>query len=295
MNKFLVLGILIISPNVWADSINVLSSFSILGDMTKELGGDRIKVTTLIGANQDAHTYQLQSQDIKKIQSAKLIIMNGLDFERADIRRAVQNSGKKFVNATTGINALPVAAHDHHSEHHDHGVYDPHVWHDPVLMQTYTRNITNALISVDPQGKQYYLNRLKDYQSKLNQLHIWSQNQFQTVPAAKRKAMTAHHSFAYLGKRYQIKFYSPQGVSTHDAASASTIASLIKHIKKEQIKALLIENMVNPKIVQQISKETKVNTKGTLYTDALSTSGAGKTYLSLMRHNVVTLTNAMKN
>lgn len=295
MNKILTLAALLVSTNLFANPINVLSSFSILGDVSKELGGERVKVITLIGADQDAHTYQLQSQDVKKIQSAKLIIMNGLGFERADIRRAVQNSGKKIVNATAGIKALPIVSHEHHSEQHDHGAYDPHVWHDPILMQTYSRNITNALISIDPQGKEYYLNRLKDYQTKLNQLHVWTQSQFQMVPVAKRKAMTAHDSFAYLGNRYKIKFYSPQGVSTHDTASAATIASLIQQIKQEQIKALLIENMVNPRIVQQIAKEAKVNTKGTLYADALSIRGSSQNYWGLMRHNVSTLTNAMKN
>lgn len=295
MNKLWVLGVLLLTTNLWANPINVLSSFSILGDVTKELGGERIRVSTLIGVNQDAHTYQLQSQDMQKIQSSKLIVMNGLGFERADIRRAVQKSGKKIVNATAGINALPIATHEHHGDHHDHGAYDPHVWHDPILMKTYSHNITNALISIDPQGKEYYLKRLKDYQGKLNQLHLWSQSQFQAVPIDQRKAMTAHHSFAYLGKRYQIKFYAPQGVSTHDAASASTIAALIQQIKRKQIKALLIENMVNPKIVQQIAKETKVNTKGTLYADALSQSGLAQSYWGLMRHNVSTLTHAMKN
>ena len=171
MRNILTLSLLLASTPLWAAPIQVLSSFSILGDVTQQLGGERIQVQTLIGANQDAHTYQLQSQDVKKIQAAKLIVLNGLGFERADIRRATQNSGKKIVNATQGITALPIPEHDHkHAGHnHDHGAYDPHVWHDPILMKTYAANITQALVAIDPAGKAYYQARLNQYQNQLNQ------------------------------------------------------------------------------------------------------------------------------
>ena len=296
MRNILTLSLLLASTPLWAAPIQVLSSFSILGDVTQQLGGERIQVQTLIGANQDAHTYQLQSQDVKKIQAAKLIVLNGLGFERADIRRATQNSGKKIVNATQGITALPIPEHDHkHAGHnHDHGAYDPHVWHDPILMKTYAANITQALVAIDPAGKAYYQARLNQYQSQLNQLHAWSQQQFNSVPISKRKALTAHHSFAYLGKRYHIQFYAPQGSNTHDSASAAGVARLMKQVKQERIQAVLIENMVNPKLVQQIARETGSKTQGMLYADALSQQGEAKTYVGMVRHNVNTLVRAMK-
>lgn len=296
MQKTLILSLLLASTPLWAAPVQVLSSFSILGNVTQELGGERVQVQTLIGPNQDAHTYQLQSQDVKKIQAAQLIVLNGLGFERADIRRATQNSGKKIVNATQGLPALPLPAHDHHhaGHNHDHGAYDPHVWHDPILMKAYAANITQALIATDPAGKTYYQARLAQYQSQLNQLHAWSQQQFNAVPASKRKALTAHHSFAYLGKRYHIQFYAPQGVNTHDSASATSVARLIKQVKQERIQAVLVENMVNPKLVQQIARETGSKTQGMLYADALSQQGAAKTYVSMVRHNVNTLVAAMK-
>ena len=296
MQKTLILSLLLASTPLWAAPVQVLSSFSILGNVTQELGGERVQVQTLIGANQDAHTYQLQSQDVKKIQAAKLIVLNGLGFERADIRRATQNSGKKIVNATQGLPVLPLPAHDHHhaGHNHDHGAYDPHVWHDPILMKAYAANITQALIATDPAGKTYYQARFAQYQSQLNQLHAWSQQQFNAIPVSKRKALTAHHSFAYLGKRYHIQFYAPQGINTHDSASATSVARLIKQVKQERIQAVLVENMVNPKLVQQIARETGSKTQGMLYADALSQQGAAKTYLGMVRHNVNTLEAAMK-
>lgn len=296
MKKIMVLSLMLIGVQAWAEPINVLSSFSILGDVTQQLGGNRVKVNTLIGANQDAHTYQMKAQDVKKIQDAKLIVLNGLQFERADIRRATQNSGKKIINATQGIQAMPMPEHDHEHGHegHDHGAFDPHAWHDPVLMKTYANNITNGLIAIDPQGKSYYQQRLQQYQQQLDQLHTWAQQQFASVPVANRKAMTAHHSFGYLGQRYRVTFYAPQGVSTSDAASAATVATLIKQIKQDRIRALFVENMVNPRIVQQIARETGAKTQGTLYADALSSSAPANTYLGLMRHNVSALVQAMK-
>ena len=299
MHKIILISLLLTSTPLWAAPMQVLSSFSILGNVTQELGGERVQVQTLVGANQDAHTYQLQSKDVKKIQAAKLIVLNGLGFERADIRRATQNSGKKIVNATQGLPALPLQEHDHqHAGHnHDHGAYDPHVWHDPILMKAYATNITQALIASDPAGKTYYQARLTQYQNQLNQLnqlHVWSQQKFNAVPMNKRKALTAHHSFAYLGKRYHIQFYAPQGVDTHDSASATSVARLIKQVKQERIQAVLIENMVNPKLVQQIARETGSKTQGMLYADALSQQGEAKTYLGMVRHNVNTLVAAMK-
>ena len=161
-------------------------------------------------------------------------------------------------------------------------------------MKAYAANITQALIATDPAGKTYYQARLAQYQSQLNQLHTWSQQQFNAVPVSKRKALTAHHSFAYLGKRYHIQFYAPQGVNTHDSASATSVARLIKQVKQERIQAVLVENMVNPKLVQQIARETGSKTQGMLYADALSQQGAAKTYLGMVRHNVNTLVAAMK-
>ncbi|UOO91806.1 MULTISPECIES: metal ABC transporter solute-binding protein, Zn/Mn family [Vitreoscilla] len=279
---------------VWAQKpIAIVTSFSILQDITQQLGGNRVQVTTLISPNTDAHTYQLRAQDMQKIQAAQLIVLNGLSFERADIRRATQNSGKKIVHAAAGLPALPMAEHEHHASH-EHGAFDPHVWHDPILMQTYSRNISQALIQIDPQSKAYYQQRLQQYQSQLQQLHTWAAQQFQNIPQAQRKALTAHESFAYLGKRYHIHFYAPQGISTHDAASAASVAALIQQIKRDKIKAVFVENMVNPKLVQQIAKETHTRQSGVLYADALSQQAPANTYLGLMRHNIQALANAMR-
>lgn len=161
----------LMSGAVYAAPMNVVTSFSILGDVAKQIGGDRVAVQNLVGANQDTHAYHMTSGDIKKIRGAKLVLLNGLGLEAADVQRAVKQSKVPFAEAAKGIQALKAEEgehhHDHEGHHHDHGEFDPHVWNDPVLMTTYAQNVANALIQADPEGKTYYQQRLGNYQVQL--------------------------------------------------------------------------------------------------------------------------------
>lgn len=147
----------LMSGAVYAAPMNVVTSFSILGDVAKQIGGDRVAVQNLVGSNQDTHAYHMTSGDIKKIRGAKLVLLNGLGLEAADVQRAVKQSKVPFAEAAKGIQALKAEEgehhHDHEGHHHDHGEFDPHVWNDPVLMTTYAQNVANALIQADPEGK----------------------------------------------------------------------------------------------------------------------------------------------
>ena len=216
----------LMSGAVYAAPMNVVTSFSILGDVTKQIGGDRVAVQNLVGANQDTHAYHMTSGDIKKIRGAKLVLLNGLGLEAADVQRAVKQSKVPFAEAAKGIQALKAEEgehhHDHEGHHHDHGEFDPHVWNDPVLMTTYAQNVANALIQADPEGKTYYQQRLGNYQVQLKKLHSDAQAAFNAVPAAKRKVLTGHDAFSYMGKRYNIEFIAPQGVSNEAEPSAKS-------------------------------------------------------------------------
>ena len=149
-----------------AAPLPVVTSFSILGDVAKQIGGERVSIQSLVGANQDTHAYHMTSGDIKKIRSAKLVLINGLGLEAADVQRAVKQSKVSYAEAAKGIKPLKAEEeegghhhdhdHDHEGHHHDHGEFDPHVWNDPVLMSTYAQNVAEALIKADPEGKVYY-------------------------------------------------------------------------------------------------------------------------------------------
>ena len=177
---------------------------------------------------------------------------------------------------------------------HDHGEFDPHVWNDPVLMQRYAANVAIALIKADPAGSRYYQQRFKDYQNVLNQLNNYANQQFGAVAPAKRKVLTGHDSFAYLGKRYQVKFISPQGVSSEAEPSARQIAAIIRQIKAENVKAVFTENIKDGRMIARIAKETGVKVSGGLYADALSSGAPAGTYADMFRYNVRVMSEAMK-
>ena len=285
------------SGALYAAPMPVVASFSILGDVAQQIGGERVAVQSLVGANQDAHAYNLTSSDIKKIREARLVLLNGLGLEKAELPRAVKQSKVASAEATAGIK--PLAADEHHHEHnhghdHDHGEFDPHVWNDPVLMQRYAANVAIALIKADPAGSRYYQQRFKDYQHVLNQLNNYANQQFGAVAPAKRKVLTGHDSFAYLGKRYQVKFISPQGVSSEAEPSARQIAAIIRQIKAENVKAVFTENIKDGRMIARIAKETGVKVSGGLYADALSSGAPAGTYADMFRYNVRVMSEAMK-
>lgn len=285
------------SGALYAAPMPVVASFSILGDVAQQIGGERVAVQSLVGANQDAHAYNLTSSDIKKIREARLVLLNGLGLEKAELQRAVKQSKVASAEATAGIK--PLATDEHHHEHdhghdHDHGEFDPHVWNDPVLMQRYAANVAIALIKADPAGSRYYQQRFKDYQNVLNQLNNYANQQFGAVAPAKRKVLTGHDSFAYLGKRYQVKFISPQGVSSEAEPSARQIAAIIRQIKAENVKAVFTENIKDGRMIARIAKETGVKVSGGLYADALSSGAPAGTYADMFRYNVRVMSEAMK-
>ncbi|MFD1245483.1 metal ABC transporter solute-binding protein, Zn/Mn family [Paralysiella testudinis] len=285
------------SGSLLAAPMPVVASFSILGDVTQQIGGERVAVQTLVGADQDAHVYQLNSGDIRKIRAAKLVLVNGLGFEKAELARAVQQSKVPMAVASQGIKPMAAAddhGHSHGGHNHDHGTEDPHVWNDPVLMQTYAQNVANALIKADPAGKSHYQQRLKNYQTELSQLNTWAAQSFNAIPAAQRKVLTGHDAFGYLGKRYNIQFIAPQGVSTEAEPSARQVAAIIRQIKQQGIKAVFSENIKDSRMVDRIAKETGVKVQGKLYSDALSKTAPANTYVGMFRHNVTALSNAMK-
>ena len=283
------------SGALYAAPMPVVASFSILGDVAQQIGGERVAVQSLVGANQDAHAYNLTSSDIKKIREARLVLLNGLGLEKAELQRAVKQSKVASAEATAGIKPLAADEHDHSHEHdHDHGEFDPHVWNDPVLMQRYAANVAIALIKADPAGSRYYQQRFKDYQNVLNQLNNYANQQFGAVAPAKRKVLTGHDSFAYLGKRYQVKFISPQGVSSEAEPSARQIAAIIRQIKAENVKAVFTENIKYVRMIARIAKETGVKVSGGLYADALSSGAPAGTYADMFRYNVRVMSEAMK-
>lgn len=279
-----------------AGPLKVVATFSILGDVVRELAGNRAIVTTLVGNDQDMHAYQARPADVRAIREADLVLMNGLGFEGASLQRAVRDSKVRSLEVGRGIPLIEMG--DDHAgkgsgEGHDHGKVDPHVWGSPANMHRYAQNIAGALIIADPAGRLYYGQRLLDYQQTLRELDTWAEQEFNTVPLARRKVLTGHDAFGYLGKRYKIDFVAPLGLSTEGDASARTVARLVQQVRQENIKAVFIENIKDPRLLEQLSREAGVKVQSMpLYSDALG--GPANSYVNLIRHNVTQLVRAMR-
>ena len=310
--------------------LNVVATFSILGDMVQQVGGDRVKVTSLVGPDGDTHVYRPTPKAAKAIAQTKVLFVNGLEFE-GWIERLVESSGFKgrMITATAGIEALKMEEEghdddhdkhgkkdhhddhdkhgkkDHHDdhdkhgkkdghEHHHHGEYDPHAWHSLANARIYVRNIADGLAAADPQGAKAYRANAERYIKQITSLESEMEKAMKSVSADGRKVITAHDAFGYLGSTYGIKFLAPVGISTEAEASAGDVAKLIRQIKKEKISAIFIENISDRRLLDQIVRETGARIGGALYSDALSkANGPAGTYLDLMRHNIGTLVKAL--
>ncbi|KMJ53820.1 metal ABC transporter substrate-binding protein [Vogesella sp. EB] len=295
VRKIIVSSLLLSPLAAWAN-LPVVASFSIMADITREVGGERVSVVSLVGTDQDAHVFQPKPADVKKLAEAKVFVVNGLGFE-GWINRLNKSANFKGVTVTAGngIKPLEVAEDEHgHDEHgHDHGRADPHAWHNPQHVLRYVDNIAAGLSRADAAGAAYYRERAAAYKARLQELDSWAGKQFAAVPAARRKVLTSHDAFAYLGQRYAIRFMAPQGVSTDAEASAKSVAQLIRQVKKEQVKAVFIENMSDRRLIDQLAKEAGVKVGGKLYSDALSSQPGARSYLEMFRSNVTALSQSM--
>lgn len=281
-----------------ADKVPVTASFSILGDLVKVVGGDRVTVTTLVGPNEDAHVFEAKPSDAKTLLASKLWVVNGLGFEpwATKLAKSAGYKGESVV-ASKGVKGRAMPADDARGKGHGHGhgEADPHAWQNPNNMVLYVRNIAAGLAKVDPSGAATYQANAEAYVKELQTVDAWAKAQFATIPADKRKAITSHDAFGYLAAHYQIRFLAPQGVSTDSEPSARQVAQLIKQIQREKIKAVFVDNMSNPKLLVQLSKDAGVTVGASLYSDALSPSDKpGATYLQMLRHNVTQLVAGMK-
>jgi len=269
-----------------------VASFSILCDLVKVVGGERVKVTTLAGPDADAHEFSPSPEHARAVLDAKLFVVNGLSFEpwAQKLAKSAAYKGETVV-ASKGVKPRQMAAEAGHA----HAESDPHAWQNPLNVVQYVNNIAAGLAKADPSGAATYQANAQAYAKQLNDFDAQAKAQFDAIAPAKRKVITSHDAFGYLGAHYQITLLAPEGMSTDAQPSAKHVAMLIRQIKREKIKAVFVENMSNPKLIEQLSKDAGVSVGATLYADALSeASGPAATYLKMMQHNLTQLVAGMK-
>jgi zinc/manganese transport system substrate-binding protein len=308
-----------------AEKLKAVASFSILEDMVRQVGGNRVEVVSLVKPDADAHVFSPTPADAKTLASADLFFVNGLGFE-GWMERLEKSSGFKgtTVVVSQGVKPLTMeeeeghhhgeeAGHDDHEEddhakgeddhdehaeadHDEHEVTDPHAWQDLANGKRYVVNILTGLIAADPEGKAVYEANAAKYLDAIAKEEKAVKAAIDTLPAERRKIITSHDAFGYFGNAYGLEIIAPEGVSTESEASAQDVAKIIRQIKEEKIPAVFLENVTDHRLLDQIARESGAKIGGTLYSDALSgPDGPAPTYLDMFRHNVGALTAALSS
>ncbi|MEM6711446.1 MAG: zinc ABC transporter substrate-binding protein [Pseudomonadota bacterium] len=269
---------------VAADDLNVVASFSILGDMVEQVAGEHATVTTIVGPDADAHVYQPSVADARAVAEADIIFVNGLGFETwSDTLIAESGTEGTVYVATEGVQPVLVD-----------GETDPHAWNSLLNGVIYVQNIAAGLSQEMPDHADDFAANAEAYIAQLQALDTETKEALAALPADRRTVVTAHDAFGYLADAYGMTFLAPVGIDTEAEPSAQELATLIAQLREEEVAALFVENITSPALVQQISDEIGIEIGGRLFSDALSERGGPATsYLAMFQHNLGELLEAL--
>ena len=273
----------------------VVASFSILGDLVQQVGGERISLQVLAGPGSDAHAVQPTPAMARTVAGAAVLFSNGLGYE-GWMDRLLRSAGfrGRHVQVSDGLPSPMAAAQGHaHGHRHDHDI-DPHAWQDVANARHYVARIASGLCAADATHCAGYRQRAADADARLQSLDREIRAAWAAVPPPQRRVVVSHDAFGYYAAAYGVQFLAPQGISTEAQASARAVASLVRTVRTGQLRALFVESLGDPRLIQQIGREAGVPVSGTLYADALSLAGGkAPTYEALMRHNTVQMVRAV--
>ena len=287
-------------PALAAEPLKVVASFSIIGDFARNVGGDRIELTTLVGPDGDAHVYEPRPADAASVAGADVVLLNGLGLD-GFMQRLVDASSSKAVMLTLSEGIAPLEMHeagheedqDGHADH-EHGVVDPHAFQSIANAKTYVTNIAEGFCAADAEGCADYRSTAATYLEKLDKAEAEVKASVESIPADKRTIITSHDAFGYFEHAYGITFLAPEGISTEAEASVADIAALIRQVRDDHAAAIFVENITNSALIDQIAAETGIKVGGTLFSDALSApERPASTYIDMMLHNVRTIKGAI--
>ena len=281
------------APAHTAEPLRVVATFSILGDLVQQVGGQRVAVQTLVGLGGDAHVFQPTPTHARQVGQAQLVVSNGLGYE-GWMPRLLQSTGYKGLQVIATKGVRPIEGGKDHDHDHDHGHDDPHAWQSVPNAIVYVANIANGLCAADGAGCADYRTGAARTTDVLKKLDADIRAAWAPIAPAERKVITSHAAYAYYGQAYGVRFLSPQGVSTESEASAKGVAQLVRQIRRDGIRALFIENVSDPRLIQQIARETGLKPAGRLFSDSLTPPGGGApTYVDMMRANTQALVRAV--
>jgi zinc/manganese transport system substrate-binding protein len=271
--------------------LQIVTSFSLLEDLVRNVGSDRVQVRSFVPINGDPHTFEPGTRDVKTLADAKAVFINGLGLEvwfEKLLSNAASNSN--VVTLSDGLKTRSI-------QEDGQTVTDPHLWWDLSHTQAYVTRIAKTLEAADPNGKSVYAANAKRYNSELAKLDAWAKLEIAKIPASKRKLVTNHDALGYFAARYGLRIIGEviPSLGTEQAPSAKDLAALSRTMKREGVKAIFTENIINPKLAQTLAAEAGAKVAPPLYTDSLGNPGSsGETFLKAFRYNVTTIVNALK-
>ncbi len=270
-----------------AEKARVVTTFSILADITREIGGDDIQLTNLVGADADAHVFEPAPAQVRAVLEADLVIANGLGFEPW-LERLLANGEARGtrIDASKGVVPLTVLEDDQR-------LVDPHAWQSLGNAEIYARNITQALVQLVPARAAAFEARRNSWLGRLGALRQSIAPRLMALPPERRRVLTSHDAFGYFAQEWRLQFLAAQGVSDAAEPSAAEVAGLIRQLRAEGVRAIFVENIRDARLVKQIAEEAGARVGGTLYSDALAAEGPASTYLGMYRQNVERLLQAL--
>jgi zinc/manganese transport system substrate-binding protein len=285
------LTVLPLGYQVQAQPIKAVVTYSILGDIVKNVAGDKVDLTVLVGPNGDVHTFEPTPKESISLARADIIFENGLYLEHwLDSLYEASGSKAKRILSTDGIDPISILTHKEIIINENPKDVDPHVWHDVSNVMIMTERVRDGLISVDPANTNFYKENTEKYLAELAKLDHWIIDTLKDIPDEKRKFVTSHNTLGYFAKRYGFQIIGtalPSATTEAEDSSAADMAKLVDLIKSSGVKVLFTENTHNPKLVEALSKEAKAMVAPVLYTDALGAPGSpGESYIKMMQYNV---------
>lgn len=279
-----------------AEKIKVTATTSMVTDLVKSIGGDRVVVSGLMGPGVDPHLYKASQADINKLIQAKVIFYNGLLLEgkMQEVFDKMSHSKKIYALA----NAVPKSRLLSPPEFEGH--HDPHIWFDVQVWALCIDVVVKGLSEADPTGKAEYARRGDELRRKMEELHQWALKKVSELPADKRVLITSHDAFNYFGRAYGFQVVGLQGISTVTEVSIADMAKMADFIKQKKVKAIFVESSVPHSTITRVSKDAGVKVGGEIFSDAMGTPGKMEdgydlgTYEGMVKHNVNTIVNALK-
>ncbi|MFT3984659.1 MAG: zinc ABC transporter substrate-binding protein [Lachnospiraceae bacterium] len=279
------------------DKVSIVATTTMLADLAKVIGGERVAVDGLMGPGIDPHLYQASAGDVSLMQKADIVVYNGLHLEgkMGEIFESLTGQSPAVICIEDGLDESALLSWED-----DSSVHDPHIWFDVSLWMSAAKTVASGLAEADPDGKADYESNLNTYLKELEETDTYIRDRAAELADSQRVLVTAHDAFQYFGKAYGFEVRGLQGISTDAEAGTADVSELADFIVERQIKAIFVESSVPPKTIEALqaavaAKDFDVAIGGELYSDSLGDAKSGAdTYILTVKANIDTIVDALK-